>query len=232
MFNYKILFFLIFQFFNFSIFQFPSFSQNSLDQLQYNYIYGTNKLESINDAISSTTSTIDLDNQNANNYEYDAIGQLTKDEAEGILSIEWTISAKVKQVSIDDNNDGVEDRTLDFLYDALGNRIKKTETFITTPNPQRTTFYVRNSTGALLALYEDDGSGVVRKEIPISIGTDKTIINITTALANDSTSTRSIGNKYYELKDHLGSVRTVITDIKNSYLDASNNPCWFIYAKA
>ena len=121
----------------------------------------------------------------------------------------------------------MEDRTLDFLYDALGNRIKKTQTFLTTASPQLITYYVRNSTGALIALYEDNGLGVVRKEIPLSIGTDKTEISITVALANDSTSTRNIGNKYYELKDHLGSVRTVITDIKNSNLDASNNPIEF-----
>ena len=138
--------------------------QNSLDQLQYNYISNTNQLISISDAIGSTISTVDLDNQTINNYAYNATGQLTKDDAEGILEITWTASGKVKQVSIDDTEpkDGIADRTLQFKYDALGNRIRKIETFLTTISPQLTTYYLRNATGELISIYENNGTATNR----------------------------------------------------------------------
>jgi RHS repeat-associated protein len=47
------------------------------------------------------------------------------------------------------------------------------------------------------------------------------------SLNNDSTATRTLATKNYELKDHLGNVRTVVTDIKNSTLNASNIPANF-----
>ena len=117
----QLIFFILFSY------QFLSFCQ-SLDQLQYKYNTNNNQLNHIKDVDSASASTDDLDNQDLNNYRYDLNGQLSKDAAEGILEIKWTISGKVKQVNIDDNADGAADRTLQFKYDAIGNRIKKVET--------------------------------------------------------------------------------------------------------
>jgi hypothetical protein len=110
--------FLIFTIFKFSL------AQNSLDNLQYNYISGTNQLQYITDGVSNSVDATDLETQPSTNYAYNAIGQLTKDEVEGILSIEWNVSGKVKKVSKDNDGDLLEDQTIEFTYDAMGNRIK------------------------------------------------------------------------------------------------------------
>ena len=197
-----------------SLFTINCFAQNSLDQLQYNYTSNTNQLNSISDAIGSTISAVDLDNQTTNNYAYNATGQLTKDEAEGILQITWTASGKVKQVSIDDTEpkDGIADRTLQFKYDALGNRIRKIETFLTTISPQLTTYYLRNATGELISIYENNGTATNRTEVNNNgIGVDKTEENLSSSFVYE----RKVGNKNYALKDQLGNVRVTISDIKD-----------------
>ena len=79
---------------------FSAFAQ--IDEQTYNYTGVTNQLSSISDAASDGVSTIDIDNQASANYAYDAKGQLTKDEAEGILSITWTAAGKVKEVTYAD----------------------------------------------------------------------------------------------------------------------------------
>ena len=205
--KYKILRFSIFQFFNLLIFQ--SFSQSSLDQLNYNYNANNNQLNYIIDEVGSIVSTDDLDNQILNNYRYDLNGQLSKDAAEGILEIKWTISGKVKQVSIDDSepNDGIADRTLEFKYDALGNRIKKTETIISS-SESNTTYYLRNASGELISSYKDNGTTLTRDELCITGGTN----NAEEYISTDGVFTRKTGTKKYEIKDHLGSVRAVVTD--------------------
>jgi hypothetical protein len=129
----------------------------------------------------TATSNIssDLETQPSTNYAYNAIGQLTKDESEGILSIEWNVSGKVKKVSKDTDQDLVEDQTIEFTYDAMGNRIKKIS--LTTNNEQRTTIYVRDARGNIMAIYEqntDDGNVLTRKDVPLygasQLGTDNT----------------------------------------------------------
>ena len=94
-------------------------SQNSLDQLQYNYIEGTNQLQYISDGVNNSADATDLENQASTNYAYNAIGQLSKDEAEGIAKISWHVNGKIKSVEKSDGS-GIR-----FIYDAMGYRIKK-----------------------------------------------------------------------------------------------------------
>jgi RHS repeat-associated protein len=56
------------------------------------------------------------------------------------------------------------------------------------------------------------------------LGTLETEIDQTASLSNDSTFTRNLLTKSYELKDHLGNVRVVVSDIKKSRLNASKIP--------
>lgn len=188
-----------------------SHAQHSLDQLQYNYNSSTNQLNYITDDISTTTSSSDLENQSLNNYDYDSNGQLTKDESEGILTINWNAKGLIKMVSIDDTEpqDGIADRSLEFKYDALGNRVKKIETLLTN-GTSTTTFYIRNGDGKLISTYIDEGSGATRELINTEVGTDI----VTTTSPATSVYTRNIGYKKYELNDHLGSVRAVVNDVK------------------
>ncbi|WP_281323440.1 RHS repeat-associated core domain-containing protein [Flavobacterium aestivum] len=125
-----------------------------MDRLTYNYKDKTNQLLSVKDAVGAGVFTndsqnpndtsLDIDNQDDDNYEYDAIGQLTKDKSEG-LDIEWRVDGKVKKVV---KNNGL---TVSFEYDGLGNRTSKT---VVTPSKTSVTYYVRDAQGNVLSTYE------------------------------------------------------------------------------
>jgi hypothetical protein len=59
-----------------------------MDDLDYHYYAGyQNRLEYVDDAVSTSTITADLEAQTTGNYAYDAIGQLVSDAAENISEI-------------------------------------------------------------------------------------------------------------------------------------------------
>ncbi len=100
----------------------------------------TNQLDHVDDALGALGFN-DLGKQTAGNYTYDAIGQLTRDAAEG-LTIAWRVDGKVKSVTKDNGE------VITFVYDGLGNRIAKT-----TKNGGEKTYYVRDAQGNTLAVY-------------------------------------------------------------------------------
>jgi RHS repeat-associated protein len=113
----------------------------------------------------------------------------------------------IKELTLDDNNDGVLDRTLQFKYDAFNNRVKKIEiSAISTI----ITYYIRNVSGELISIYEDNGSTVLRKATCTSQGIDYAEEH----LSSGGVYKRIIGSKAFELKDQLGNVRLVINDCK------------------
>ncbi len=89
---------------------------------------------------------------NNSNYQYDAIGQLIKDEQEGITNIDWRVDGKV--ASITKEGEGNTETTISFEYDGLGNRLSKTHI----PNGDETqatnTYYIRDAQGNVMAVYE------------------------------------------------------------------------------
>ncbi|MBN9286255.1 thrombospondin type 3 repeat-containing protein, partial [Flavobacterium sp.] len=125
-----------------------------MDQLTYNYQAGTNKLTHVDDTVANGVFTnvpanpndtsLDIDDQNPNNYTYDNIGQLTADAKEG-LNISWRVDGKVKTVT---KSNGT---VISFEYDGLGNRIAKT---VTNGANSTTTFYQRDAQGNVLSTYE------------------------------------------------------------------------------
>ncbi|HDY89913.1 MAG TPA: hypothetical protein ENH82_17565 [bacterium] len=122
-----------------------------MDMLTYNYKPGTNQLTSVNDAVASNNYSVDIDDQQANNYVYTAIGELTKDESEGIASIEWDVYGKVKKLKRDASSPKPE---LEFRYDGMGNRVSKK--VITTLDLPQTVYYVRDAQGNILATYRSE----------------------------------------------------------------------------
>jgi RHS repeat-associated protein len=124
-----------------------------MDQLSYHYNTGNNQLRRVNDAVgngvftngTANDTSLDIDNQTEDeNYEYDKIGQLTKDKQEGI-NIDWRVDGKVKSVTKDNGT------VISFEYDGLGNRIAKT---VTTSTKTTTTYYERDAQGNVLSTYE------------------------------------------------------------------------------
>jgi RHS repeat-associated protein len=206
----------------------------NMDQLTYKYDFinndpnqgkRSNRLYHVND-IASTYST-DIDDQGAftpeatnnigivntnNNYGYDELGNLTRDNQEQIASIGWTVYGKIKNIQ---RTGGSTKPALDFTYDATGNRLSKK---VTTGGVPITTYYVRDAQGNIMATYERANTwynAISTKEYTVygssRLGT-ATAYNYIGEPADIFSRLRK--NKYYELSNHLGNVLSTIYDRK------------------
>ncbi|MBS1598423.1 MAG: hypothetical protein JST75_09355 [Bacteroidetes bacterium] len=184
---------------------------NVIDQLHY-FGYTGNKLGRVEDW-SPTNSTVigfqDKNNGGGNDYTYDVNGNLISDYNKSITSTTYNFLNLPTLVTITSKG------TIAYTYDAAGNKLQKTTTDQTvTPNKITNYYYAgdfvyRNDTLEFISHPE----GRLR---PMRIDTTQPI---------------SIANlKYiydYFLKDHLGSVRSVIsteqqTSIYAATMEAAN----------
>ena len=125
------------------------------DDLSYSYTGGAsnNKLTQITDVMSSSLRTDDLDNQIANNYLYDASGNLIKDNIENMQGVIWTPDGKIKTIYKGLN--GIPgSQTINYTYDAMGQRVMKLVTSGGTPPVAKQTIYARDANGQVMAIYE------------------------------------------------------------------------------
>jgi RHS repeat-associated protein len=205
----------------------------AMDNLSYQYeknsagLIVSNKLRYVHDQVAATNYPSDLDNQTTNtlaqvqaekskgitsdNYQYDAIGNLTKDAKEGIANIQWTVYGKIKNIT---KTDGT---IIKYAYDAAGNRISKT---VTAAGVTQATFYVRDATGNTLSVYCSgnaavNGGHLTQSEV-VLYGKDRLgVYNLKTDVETQVVSavrifTRSC--KSYELTNHLGNVLATVAD--------------------
>ncbi|NQY08370.1 MAG: hypothetical protein HRT71_02515 [Flavobacteriales bacterium] len=215
----------------------PAGAPNStMDQLRYHYQnttngykQNTNRLVGVNDLVlfegGSTEETTYFDdvesqeyveqNDQTANYKYDGIGNLIKDKAVGIENIEWTVTGKVKSIS---RIAGSTDVNLEFVYDAMGNRIAKiVKPQGSTPNQWITTHYVRDASGNVMATYIDNESNDLQPQDYHVYGTKRVAIAnkvdpIYDVQANVIEFTS--GNKSFELTNHLGNVLATVSDLR------------------
>ncbi len=145
----------------------------AMDRLTYDYIdvdpntgKRTNKLNFVDDA-EGNKGLGDLGGQSDGNYQYDEIGQLISDSAENISNIEWRVDGKVRAVT-KTNGDQIT-----FKYDGLGNRIAKTNV-----DQNKTTFYVRDAQGNVLAVYEGASDGEIKTGDEIQYPMSINLLNI------------------------------------------------------
>jgi RHS repeat-associated protein len=200
-----------------------------MDSLTYSYTPNTNRLSHLTDAITPSPFTEDLETQSANNYSYDASGNLIEDNAEQ-LDIEWNIKGKVTKVT--DNS--TPQKIISFEYDANGNRVKKKVSIANGPcNDNVTTYYVYADKGTLLATYSrqectpntvylDEHTLYGSKRLGVrnypGVGQSNRVSLDNVEVPNDQILyKREIFAKHYEVSDHLGNVRAVISDAKWSY---------------
>jgi RHS repeat-associated protein len=166
----------------------------------------------------------DIDDQSANpnNYQYDQIGNLTRDDSENINSIDWTLQKKIRSIT---KTTGL---VIKFKYDAFGVRVMK-EVSGGTSTQNAKTFYVRDAQGNTMATYSyripSDGSSTSEQlywsDVPI-YGSSRIGIFAPDTLITESTAnstgeeyfTASRGYKQYELSNHLGNVLATISDRK------------------
>ncbi len=127
-----------------------------MDNLTYQYeqqpVTGeeSNRLQHLVESAPSPSPIIgDLEAQPIQqNYSYDEIGELTGDQSESITNIAWTTYGKVASVS-------KLNQTIEFLYDAQGNRVRKRVYDPANPTDMAETFYVYEAGGKVVAIYEN-----------------------------------------------------------------------------
>src|SRR5690554_235229 len=205
-----------------------------IEDMTYRYRYDANnkllrnRLYHINDNIASNVDSTDIDDQGvfnsdpdfietANNYVRDKMGGLVKDRQEEIDTVIWSASNKVKEIR---RNFDSSKKNVIFDYDAFGNRIAKHVYDNQTLMLEKSTYYILDASGNQLSMYEhivDDADVkyyLTERNIYGSsrLGTLKDPVNMFDAKPLPSYGI--LGNRNYELSNHLGNVLTVISDIK------------------
>lgn len=176
----------------------------------------TNQLAGVDDSVSTVYGE-DLEDQDAENYRYDKIGNLTRDLSEGIGTstadgIFWTVYGKISRI---EKSSG----TISYTYDAAGNRISKTA-------GGKTTVYVRDASGNVMSVYEvATGQTSVRQAETYLYGSsrlgvvgEQTVVVKTRTLDPGYSPATVVefmrGEKRFELSNHLGNVLATVSDKK------------------
>lgn len=166
----------------------------------FSYFYqttGKNRLTHIKENAPPTTADPnDIENQAPNNYIYDGIGQLTKnniDNLEYIYNTQGLVTDIRKAGSL----------MVKFYYNERGNRIKKESYFGGTLN--NTSYYVYDLSGNVMSNYNKPSSGTITQtELPIyGLSRLGVYVKSSSDYAN------------YEITDHLGNVRVVVKKVFN-----------------
>ena len=170
-----------------------------MDELDYSYDAAKpNQLDHVTDAVTQITSG-DIGSQGANAYEYNDIGQLIENRSEN-LQYFYNASGLVTRV----RNTLTGYNLVQFFYDDKGKRYRKT-TFDGQGTAQNHTYYVRDAGGSVMAIYENGALA----EQPI-YGSGR--IGVYKSPSNNSSAHLNL----YQLTDHLGNVRAVISKDRRS----------------
>ncbi len=220
-----------------------------LDDLTYSYKTKTinniaqriNQLDKVTDAV--TGNKIEKEVTGTNQYDYDDIGNLVRDHAEDIVIV-WNMQGKVSEVRPATATS--KKPHIRYWYDASGNRLKKevsyaavvsdgnggfVRSFTAAPEKVKVSYYTRDMDGNTMAIYEQKYNATTstwettQKELSLygseRLGTVETNRLLNSGSAGTNGIARLVGEKRYELKDHLTNVRSVVTDQKR-YLEAGN----------
>ena len=197
----------------------------TMDELSYSYKAHNNQLRKVEDAASVAGGyelPTDL-NSDPDVYIYDKIGNLVADKSEGIVGIDWTVYGKVRSVMR-----VKEDTTylVSYLYDAGGNRIRKTVKKIADGDTTglKSVIHYRDAGGNIMLTHTtrlDTAKSEVefKREFPIygssRLGMYRESYELGGRLRKGTRhGDRTLGNRLYELSNHLGNVLVVVTDDK------------------
>ncbi len=165
-----------------------------MDNLQYHYTAFTNKLLAVKE-ISNGTNDLKLGdftdrNLTINDYSYDENGNLIQDLNKGISAIGYNLLSLPGTITVPGKG------SINYIYDASGNKLKKV---VVEGSTTKTTTYLgsfvfeRINNGPDLLQYFGHEEGRVR-------------------VKRNSSNTIAGFHFDYFLKDHLGSIRMVLTD--------------------
>ncbi|MCB4797229.1 RHS repeat-associated core domain-containing protein [Neotamlana laminarinivorans] len=167
-------------------------TSNAMDQLTYAYNpQKPNQLLRVDDAVGQVLANTDINDQDGENYEYNQIGQLIKNNEENITYI-YNASGLVTEVKQSDYT------RVKFFYNDKGYRVKKEAYVANSTTLDYTEHYIRDAAGTALAIYRNG----VAKEHTIYGASRLGVFNRNT--------TGTSGSSVYQLTDHLGNVRAVV----------------------
>jgi RHS repeat-associated protein len=218
-----------------------------MDNLSYFYndsagIRRNNRLRHVTDAVAAANYTEDIDGQAVDNYGYDAIGNLTRDNAEKISAITWNVYGKISQITKTASTVVGDLQLIRYGYDASGNRIRKTVYYNQDATNYRAahTWYVRDASGNVMATYISAGlmpktsTRDTTSKVPLylselhmygssRLGIWSRNVNMDVLPTGGGTvrllgtagiDTFNRGNKFFELSNHLGNVLVTVSDRK------------------
>ncbi|WP_343669073.1 DUF6443 domain-containing protein [Chitinophaga sp.] len=170
-------------------------SRETMDNLTYQYVGNSNKLKTVADGNTKTSTTLgDFINgtNSGNDYTYNLNGNMTSDENRNISSITYN------HLNLPDVITVREKGSITYQYDALGNKIRKT--------------VVDNSSGTTVKTVTDYSGGFTyQNDSLLTIGHEEGRIRPLYITGKPV----SYAFDYFE-KDHLGSIRMVLTDQPDS----------------
>lgn len=194
----------------------PNFASNSFTEAlnanrEYNLSYDPNgNIKTLNrtNASGASTAAFNYTYQNNTNklagvdnyasYSYDALGQMVSQQkvnGQGYY-VDYDVNGKVAAVYSDAAKTQL---TISFGYDETGLRIRKTDHI-----QNVVTYYVHDASGNVLTIYDNKGTALQQKEVPVYASSRIGMYN-------------RLGNSYqYELTDHSGNVRVVINGTKTA----------------
>lgn len=149
------------------------------------------------------------------NYRYDKLGNLTADRSEGILDVKWTNTGRVESILM---QRPAGSASLRFGYDGEGNRVMREFRDGTTVN---TEYLVRDARGKVIAVYETETPVAGPSAAPVARGFVLQGIdrlgelrpNGSGPIASPGTPfERRVGQRRFQLTDHLQSVLAVVSD--------------------
>ncbi|SHN45104.1 DUF6443 domain-containing protein [Chitinophaga sp. CF418] len=167
----------------------------TVDNLRYTYEANSNRLKGVRDLANNSASTLgdfkEVNGTGDNDYSYDASGNFTSDNNKRITSISYNYLNLPETIKVFGKG------TVSYLYDANGQRIRKT-VIDSTSDPVRT--IITDYIGGFV--YQNDSLSYFNHEE----GRVRMVYN--TNQAPQSTYD-------YFVKDHLGNTRSVLTEQTN-----------------
>lgn len=184
-----------------------------LDDLNYTYETGTNKLLGVSESGNSESTDPSVHDQLADfrdvsgsDYTYDANGSLISDQNRKISEIKSSWFTINKPMSVDMSSTGVKGKVT-YVYDALGNMLQKKAQWGENGTENKRTFdYYGNlvyEKGKLALVLHEEGR--IRVEI------------------DSATGSRTYHYAYY-IKDHTDNVRSILTETSHDLADEAGEP--------
>lgn len=201
-----------------------------MDNLTYHYNRDganqllNNRLLDVHDEVGDDDYTNDIDRQGSGNYQYDRIGNLIYDAKENLETVKWTVNGKIDLITKGIEGPGSTVTTIDYKYDAAGNRVSKEITVKPYQQPEviTKTFYVRDAQGNVMGVYKQGSDNKLWWQEQHLYGSNRLGIwkpglevTPTWQAPGEGGGTIVLGQRNYELTNHLGNVIAVITDKKN-----------------